>query len=189
MPEPVVIVDYDPGWRRRYEALRAPIAEALGDLAEAVEHVGSTSVPGLAAKPTIDLVARLRPAADLAAAIERLARLGYAHEGDLGVAGREAFATPPGYGVHDHHLYLCHPDWPGYEDQIVFRDHLRANPQTAAAYAELKRTLAARFGRDRAGYTNAKAHFVMETLRRARACVTPAAAAKPRSAGVGRAGS
>lgn len=173
MGEPVVIVDYDPDWPIRYEALRGPIAKALGDIADGMEHVGSTSVRGLAAKSTIDLVVRLRSRDDLPAAIERLARLGYAHEGDLGVAGREAFATPPGYGVHDHHLYVCHPGWPGYEDQIVFRDYLRANPDVADAYAKLKRALAARFGRDRAGYTQAKAHFVRDVLQRARPGVTP----------------
>ncbi len=125
MPEPVVICDYDPAWPGRYETLRAALAAALAEVAAEIEHVGSTSVPGLAAKPTIDIVVRLRARGDLPAAIERLARLGYAHEGDLGILGREAFATPPGYAIHDHHLYVCSPDWRGFDDQVVFRDHLR----------------------------------------------------------------
>ena len=167
MPEPVVICDYDPAWPERYEALRAAVVAALGDVAAAIEHVGSTSVPGLAAKPTIDLVVRMRSHADLPAAIERLARLGYVHEGDLGITGREAFATPPGYATHDHHLYVCAPDWPGFDDQVVFRDHLRSHPSAARAYERLKRTLAARHGTDRSGYTNAKAGFVRDVLKRA----------------------
>src|SRR5579863_8759060 len=97
MPEPVVVSDYDRAWPARYEALRAKVSAALGALAAEIEHVGSTSVPGLAAKPTIDLVVRLRAARDLPVAIKELARLGYEHEGDLGIAGREAFATQPGY--------------------------------------------------------------------------------------------
>src|ERR1039458_6898261 len=105
MSERVVIADYEPAWPRRYEALRARVADALGGLAAKIEHVGSTSVPGLAAKPTIDLSVQLRTTDDLPAVIERLSRLGYAHEGDFGIVGREAFATPPGYGTHDHHLY------------------------------------------------------------------------------------
>jgi GrpB-like predicted nucleotidyltransferase (UPF0157 family) len=167
MPEPVVIVDYDPAWPARYEALRAPVAAALGALAARIEHVGSTSVPGLAAKPTIDLVVQLRAAGDLTAAVEQLAALGYAHEGDLGVVGREAFATPPGFATHDHHLYVCAPDWRGFDDQIAFRDYLRKHPATARAYERLKRALAARYGSDRSGYTNAKAAFVNDALTRA----------------------
>ncbi len=166
MPEPVVIVDYDPAWPHRYEALRARIAEALGNLAAEIAHVGSTSVPGLAAKPTIDLDVVLGAADDLPAAIERLARLGYRHEGDLGIVGREAFATPPGYGVHDHHLYVCAPDWGGHGDQIAFRDYLRAHPKTAFAYARLKRSLAARHRDNRRAYAEAKAGFVRAVLAR-----------------------
>jgi phosphoribosylformylglycinamidine synthase subunit PurQ / glutaminase len=165
--EPVVICDYDPDWPARYEQLRALIAPVLGALATAIDHVGSTAVPGLAAKPTIDLVVRLRSAADLPAAIERLARLGYDHEGDFGIAGREAFATPAGYSTHDHHLYVCLPDWRGYDDQIAFRDHLRSHPSAARAYERLKRVLAARHGRDRTAYTNGKATFVSDVLKRA----------------------
>jgi GrpB-like predicted nucleotidyltransferase (UPF0157 family) len=148
--------------------LRAPIAGALAALAIEIVHVGSTAVPGLAAKPVIDLNVRLRAAEDLPAVIERLARLGYVHEGDLGIVGREAFATPPGYATHDHHLYVCAPDRGGHDDQIAFRDYLRAHPKTALAYARLKRTLAARHRNDRGAYANAKAGFVKAVLERVR---------------------
>ncbi len=167
MPEPVVIADYDPAWPARYGALRARITPALGELAAAIEHVGSTSVPGLAAKPTIDLVVRLRAAADLPAAIERLARLGYEHEGDFGIAGREAFATPPGYTTHDHHLYVCLPDWRGYDDEIAFRDYLRSHRRTMLAYAGLKRALALEHGGTARPTPNAKTEFVASVLRKA----------------------
>jgi GrpB-like predicted nucleotidyltransferase (UPF0157 family) len=168
MSEPVVIVDYDPGWPGRYEALRAPIAEALGDLAAEIVHLGSTSVPGLAAKPTIDIDVLLHSSEDLPEVIRRLARLGYVHEGDFGIAGREAFATPPGYGAHDHHLYVCAPDWAGHGDQIAFRDYLRAHPKTALAYARLKRSLAHKHRTNRGAYAAAKAGFVAAVLQRAR---------------------
>ena len=168
MPEPIVIVDYDPAWPGRYEALRTCVSAALGDLAGEIVHVGSTSVPGLAAKDTIDLNIRLRAMGDLPAVIERLAALGYVHEGDLGIAGREAFATPPGYSTHDHHLYVCAPDWGGYDDQLVFRDFLRAHPATARAYARLKRSLAIKHRNNRSAYAEAKAGFVAAVLKRAR---------------------
>jgi GrpB-like predicted nucleotidyltransferase (UPF0157 family) len=168
MPEPVVIAKYDPAWPTRYEALRSRVAEALGALAKEIEHVGSTSVPGLAAKPTIDFCILLRSTDDLPEVIERLMRLGYAHEGDFGIAGREAFATPPGYGAHDHHLYVCAPDWVGYRDQITFRDYLRNHTKAARAYARLKRSLAIKHRNDRTAYTEAKAGFVRAVLERAR---------------------
>ena len=168
MPEPVVISDYDPAWPERYEMLRGRLASALGELAAAIEHVGSTAVPGMAAKPVIDLVVLLASKDDLPAVIERLADLGYRHEGDLGIVGREAFATPPGYAAHDHHLYVCAPDWGGYGDQILFRDYLRARAGAAAAYAELKRALAVQFRNDRTAYTDGKAAFVRSILEIAR---------------------
>lgn len=168
MSEPIIIIDYDPDWPLRYAALHGRIAPVVGDLAAEIVHVGSTSVPGLAAKPVIDLNILLRRASDLPAVIERLTGLGYRHEGDLGVAGREAFATPPGYGVHDHHLYVCAPDWLGHADQIVFRDYLRAQPRTANAYARLKRSLAVKYRDNRGAYANAKAGFVAAVLKRAR---------------------
>jgi GrpB-like predicted nucleotidyltransferase (UPF0157 family) len=167
MSEPVIIVDYDPDWPRRYEVLRACIAPAVGDLAAEIVHVGSTSVSGLAAKPVIDLNILLRASSDLPAVIERLASLGYRHEGDLGAVGREAFATPPGYSAHDHHLYVCAPDWAGHGDQIAFRDYLRARPRAAKAYARLKRSLAAKYRDNRTAYANAKAGFVAAVLKRA----------------------
>jgi len=168
MSEPIVIVDYDPAWPGRYEALRAPLAQALDGLTAEIVHVGSTSVPGLAAKPVIDMNILLRSRDDLPVVIERLTGLGYVHEGDLGIVGREAFATPPGFSVHDHHLYVCAPDWSGHGDQIAFRDYLRSHASAARAYARLKRTLAARHRNNRTAYANAKAAFVAAVLKRAR---------------------
>jgi len=95
MSDPIVIEDYDPHWQEQFEVLRAQIAAVLRPLAAAIEHVGSTAVPGLAAKPIIDIDVLLRSAADLPEAITRLATLGYQHRGDLGVPGREAFDRPP----------------------------------------------------------------------------------------------
>ena len=89
-------------------------------------------------------------------------------EGDLGIVGREAFATPPGYSVHDHHLYVCAPDWGGHGDQVAFRDYLRTDPGAARAYARLKRSLAIKHRDNRAAYANAKAGFVAAVLKRAR---------------------
>jgi GrpB-like predicted nucleotidyltransferase (UPF0157 family) len=95
MPTPLVIKAYHPQWPILFEELQVKFSDLLGNMVSAIEHVGSTSVPGLAAKPIIDLDVLLASAAYLPETIRRLATLGYEHEGDLGIAGREAFQTPP----------------------------------------------------------------------------------------------
>ena len=141
----------------------------LGALASRVEHVGSTAVPGLCAKPIVDLDVVIGADVDFAAVTEALQRLGYEHEGDLGIEGREAFRlTSAAPSERDHHLYVCREDARELLRHIEFRDRLRAEPALAAEYAELKRTLASRFRNDREAYTVAKAEFVERALREKR---------------------
>jgi GrpB-like predicted nucleotidyltransferase (UPF0157 family) len=165
MTEPIVIADYDPHWPELFELLRSRIAPALGPLATAIEHVGSTAIPGLAAKPIIDIDVLLRSATDLPEAITRLATLGYLHRGDLGVPGREAFRPPP--DDVPHHLYVCVPESLEYARHVTFRDHLRTHRETSQAYERLKRTLAERYRNDREAYNQAKTEFVEGVLRHA----------------------
>ncbi|GII97594.1 GrpB family protein [Sinosporangium siamense] len=162
MGRQVEVVDYDPQWPRVFEELSQPIADVLGPLALRIEHVGSTSVPGLAAKPIVDLDVVIASREDLAAVIERLRGLGYEHRGDLGIPGREAFTIPAGLPAH--HLYVCAADNAELARHLAFRDHLRAHPDTVEAYANLKRTLATRFPDDRVAYTDAKTTFVEGVL-------------------------
>jgi GrpB-like predicted nucleotidyltransferase (UPF0157 family) len=102
-----------------------------------------------------------------------LSPLGYQHEGDLGIPGREAFTTPA--GAPPHHLYVCAVGTPALSRHLAFRDALRADPSLAAIYGDLKRTLAARLGHDRSAYTEAKSLFVEQVLAEA-----PARSAGPR---------
>jgi GrpB-like predicted nucleotidyltransferase (UPF0157 family) len=162
MPDPIVIVDYSPAWPLEFERLRDRAATAVGDIAIAIEHVGSTAVPGLAAKPVIDLVIVV-DAEDVQAAIDRLAVLGYLHQGNLGIEGREAFGVPE--GERRHHLYVCPADSEELRAQLAFRDRLRADPALAAEYEALKRELARKFRDDRAAYTDAKAAFITAARR------------------------
>ena len=156
-PRTVQIAEYDPAWPERYRALAARAASALGGLALAVEHVGSTAVPGLPAKPVIDLDVVVRPQ-DLQQAIQRLAGLGYVHRGELGIPGRHAFRPPPGEAKH--HLYVCVPGSSGLHEHLLFRDRLRAHPRLAAEYAALKRQLAERHREDPEAYQHAKRTFI-----------------------------
>jgi GrpB-like predicted nucleotidyltransferase (UPF0157 family) len=162
LPNPIIIEDYDPRWPQRFETLRSRIAAALNELAVSIEHVGSTAVPGLAAKPIIDIDVLLRSSTDLPVVIRKLADLGYEHQGDLGVSGREAFRSKSD-AVH-HHLYVCPPGSREYERHVAFRNYLRTHAADATAYALLKRELASRFGNDREAYSQAKMEFVQRIL-------------------------
>jgi GrpB-like predicted nucleotidyltransferase (UPF0157 family) len=159
----ITVVDYDPAWPAAFERLRASVWPVVEDIAVAIEHVGSTSVPGLAAKPVIDLDVVLRSGGDTPIAVARLATLGYVHLGDLGIDGREAFAPPP--GPPDHHLYVCPPDSPALANHLALRDRLRAHPERAAEYGVLKKRLARAFAHDIDGYVAGKTAFVIGVLR------------------------
>src|SRR5687767_15978465 len=101
----VTVVDYDPSWPSVFETLKSHVLQALGSLPVSVEHVGSTAIPGLAAKPIIDMDVVVASVADVTIAVERLSSLGYIHRGDLGIQGREAFHSPS--ALPPHHLYVC----------------------------------------------------------------------------------
>ena len=160
----IEIVDYDPLWPIQFAEIAARVRQALGaSLLVAIEHVGSTAVPGLAAKPIIDLDVVIPSAADLPQAIARLATLGYVHEGDRGLAGREAFHSPP--GMARHHLYVCPADSGELRRHRLFRDHLRCHPEEARRYEALKRALATRCRGDHLAYSEGKTAFVQAVLR------------------------
>jgi GrpB-like predicted nucleotidyltransferase (UPF0157 family) len=163
--QPIAVVDYDPDWPQRFEFLRERIAGAIGDLAAAIEHVGSTAVPNLAAKPIIDIDVLLKSDSMLPAAIERLASLGYVHRGNLGVPEREAFLAPP--EDLPHHLYLCPPRSAEFRRHVAFRNFLRAHPEQARIYGDLKIVIAERFREDRSAYVTAKSEIVNELTSRA----------------------
>jgi GrpB-like predicted nucleotidyltransferase (UPF0157 family) len=165
MQRTIIVTEYDPGWPAAFEALRARAAGVLGELAVAIEHVGSTSVPGLAAKPIIDIDVVVRSPDEIPAAIEALATIGYSHLGDLGIAGREAFRQPP--GPPEHHLYVCPLGGRELPRHLAFRDYLRAHPEAADVYAALKRAAALRFSNDIDGYVAAKTEFIEGILSRA----------------------
>lgn len=158
----VVVVDYDPQWALNFKILRARIWPAVADFAVAIEHVGSTSVPGLPAKPVLDIDVIVPSQQGMLLAIERLASLGYSHRGNLGIEGREAFRA----AVNDpaHNLYACIEGCPALTDHLAFRDYLRAHPETAQAYARLKRSLALQFPHDVDSYAVAKTDFITGIL-------------------------
>lgn len=159
---PVVVRDYDPEWPALFRQIAEPVQLALGQIAVAVEHVGSTSVAGLAAKPVIDIDVVARSAEDVPAAIERLRELGYVYQGDKGIPGREAFLWPP--SAPRHQLYIVIAGSTPHLDHVRFRDYLRDHPEVAREYAELKRSLAKQHRNERERYTDAKSEFISGVL-------------------------
>ncbi len=174
MPAPIVIVDYDPQWPLRFEAARTALTRAVGGLLVSIEHVGSTAVPALAAKPIIDIMPGIRRFEDGYECVAPLETLGYMYQGENGIPGRHYFDhfdedDARGTGIQHVHMLVGGSDpWTGH---ILFRDLLRANPHEAEQYARLKRSLAERYRHDREAYTEAKSTFIKGALGTANAWV------------------
>jgi GrpB-like predicted nucleotidyltransferase (UPF0157 family) len=161
----VRLAEYDVRWPALFAAEQQGIGDRSGTLPMRLEHVGGTSIPGMCAKPVLDIAAGRPGARSIQDCIAVLTRAGYEHCGERGVPGRHFFrrGQPRAY-----HLHLVEEGGPLWRDYLAFRDYLRAHEEAARQFAEVKRTLAVRFSRDREAYTNAKSPHVQEILRLAR---------------------
>ena len=161
----VIVMPYDAAWKEAFARIKRELEEALGDLAVGIEHVGSTSVEGLSAKPCIDIDVVIRDYGVFDAVLARLASIGYLHEGDLGIKDREAFAYEDKPHLYKHHLYVC----PQYSEELrrhlTFRDYLRANPSAAAQYGRTKEEAARLFPNDIDRYIAYKSPCIEELYR------------------------
>ena len=144
----VTVLPYDSAWKSAFEAIKKEIEGAAGDLILGIEHVGSTSVEGMSAKPCIDLDVVIRDASVLEAVIARLAAIGYIHEGDLGIPGREAFKYTDKPHLQTHHLYVCPRDSRELHRHITFREFLKSHPEAVRQYSRVKETAAQLFPDD-----------------------------------------
>ena len=161
----VVVLPYDAGWERDFSEIRIELQAALGELALAIEHVGSTAVPGLSAKPNIDIDVVIRDYASFDAVVSALTAIGYHHEGDLGIAGREAFGYEGKDHLRKHHLYVCPQDSLELKRHIAFRDYLRDHPDAAREYSRIKEEGAALHPHDIDGYIEHKSAFIARIYR------------------------
>ena len=162
--DPVEIVDYDPAWAERFATMRNRLATALGTVARRIEHVGSTAVPGLVAKPVIDIQVSVPDVDDEASFCAPIEAQGFALRWIE--TGHRYFRPPPPL-PRDYQVHVCSvgSDWERVH--LLFRDYLRSHPETAADYAALKRTLAGQYVNDRIGYNDAKGPFIEDVVRRA----------------------
>lgn len=172
MPDEIEIVSYDPHWPVLFAAEERVLRSALRpDAFVAIEHAGSTAIPGVAAKPIIDIFIAV-PSIPVAkrTLVEPIKAVGYVYWGDNPNPERMFFVKgmPPFGTRRTHHVHLCEPTSEHWTRPLLFRDYLRQHPGQAALYVELKRDLAERYRDDREGYTAAKDAFVLEVVAKAR---------------------
>jgi GrpB-like predicted nucleotidyltransferase (UPF0157 family) len=169
----IVVVDSSPEWPRIFEDLKRIYVASLGNLILEIHHVGSTSIPGLAAKPVIDIDLVIGDRSILPEVISRLGRLGYEHRGDLGIPDREAFGRVSEQVPLDgsgriwlkHNLYCCHRGCVPLRNHLALRDYLRIHPEKAREYGELKKRLAEEVQGDIDLYIERKSSFILGVLR------------------------
>lgn len=134
----VIVVPYDEGWKSAFEEIKKEIERAIGDLIIGIEHVGSTSVEGLSAKPCIDIDVIIKDYSIFDTVVRRLETIGYTHEGNLGIKDREAFKYLDKPHLLMHHLYVCPQQSKELYRHITFRDFLRSNPEAVKKYGSTK---------------------------------------------------
>ena len=158
----VNVVPYDKSWKTAFEEIRNEIENVLCGLIIGIEHVGSTSVEGLSAKPCIDLDVVIKDYGVFDAVVRKLESIGYIHEGNLGIADREAFKYSNKPHLMQHHLYVC----PQYSEElhrhITFRDFLRSNPEAAKKYGMTKEAAAKLYPDDIDKYIEYKTPCIQE---------------------------
>lgn len=153
----IIVQPYDRAWKMAFEDIRQELEMSLGGLIIGIEHVGSTAVEGLSAKPCIDVDVVIKDYTIFAAVVEKLAGIGYFHEGDLGIEGREAFGYTGKDHLMKHHLYVCPQNSRELHRHITFRDFLRQHPEAAQKYGQVKETAAQLFPENIDGYMAYKA--------------------------------
>lgn len=160
----VDVCSYDSEWPRVFDHIRDRVWPVVQHAALRMEHVGSTSVPGLAAKPVVDACIVVASRRDVPHVIKALGTIGYVHRGTLGVPDRDTFKPPA--DVPKHHLYASPRDSLSLRNHLGLRDYLRAHPDEAAEYGELKHALAERFPDDIDSYIAGKTDFILGILRK-----------------------
>jgi GrpB-like predicted nucleotidyltransferase (UPF0157 family) len=168
MPRRVTVVPYDACWPDLFQEEADDLTAILGDEVVAIHHIGSTAIPGIYAKPIIDILVEVQDIERMDTLNREMTEHGYLPKGEFGIAGRRFFIK----GTEEsrtHHVHVFQTGDPEYERHLAFRDYLRAHPEEAQAYSRLKRELAQRFPHDIDGYMAGKNDLIKETERKAKA--------------------
>lgn len=156
----VIVEPYDEEWKNEFRKIKKELSTALHDEIISIEHVGSTSVKGLSAKPIIDIDIVIKDKSVFKKVRNTLEEIGYRHEGDLGITDREAFKYSGKEHLMKHHLYVCPQESAELKRHIAFRDYLRSHPEAVFEYSRIKNEGAALFPTDIDGYINHKTAFI-----------------------------
>ena len=156
----VRVVAHRAEWQALYKRERRALMERVGHLAVDIQHVGSTAVPGLAAKPILDIALAVPSTQDVPRLVGPLAEIGYLYRGDAGSDGGHLFVKESAPDVRTHHLHVVAEDDPQWREWLLVRDKLRADEALRTRYSELKEALKERYAEDRRGYTEAKNEFI-----------------------------
>ena len=161
--DPVVLAEPDPAWPGRFASIRERLLRAIGAAAVRVDHVGSTAIPGVSAKPVIDVQVSVVDVEDEAAYAPAIVSLGWPLRAREAGLGHRFFRDPSGTPRRVH-IHVCQAGGEWERQHLLFRDYLRAHPERARAYDALKRALVDRYADARLAYTEAKGPFIEETL-------------------------
>lgn len=164
MTKHVVVVDYDTQWVNEFNTLKALFKKSI-TLDVDIEHIGSTSVLHLAAKPIIDIMIVIDTFEEFEEVKRCLESIGYFHNGDQGIKQREVFKLKEENGSFRHHLYVGYRSALSLKNQFTFRDHLRSHPKDVIKYGNLKKELAKKYPYDIDSYVEGKTDFVIGILR------------------------
>lgn len=162
----IELVEHRAEWKSLFESEADLLNAAAGNYIVAIEHIGSTSINGLEAKPIIDILAGVRKLADAEECVAPLAEIGYEYRGESGIAGRFYFRKGTG-DVSTHHLNIVETKSDFWREHLLFRDYLRQHTDAAQIYGHLKRELALKHKGNRPAYTEAKAGFIKSVLEKA----------------------
>ena len=161
----VQVVDHDPNWATLAAAVCHEVQRAGGDLLVDVQHVGSTAVSGLPAKPILDVAAGARTLATIPEIVQRLTEIGYLYRRDEGPHGGHLFLRESAPDIRTIHLHVVEHAATEWQNYLLFRERLRQEVHLRQQYAELKLRLAREFGNDRQTYTASKQDFILGVLR------------------------
>lgn len=163
----VEVVPHDPRWREAFEAEAAQVAAALGENVVAIHHIGSTAIPGIYAKPVVDLLVEVGDIAEVDGRGAAMEALGYEVMGEYGIPGRRFFRKDDREGVRTHNIHAFEAGSAEVERHLAFRDYMAAHPGDAQRYSELKRRLAEEHPHSLDEYMDGKDGFIKEVDRRA----------------------
>lgn len=161
----VRLVEYTPEWKRIFELEKTALQATLGSMILGIQHVGSTSIPGMVAKPIVDIAIAVDDFEEARACIPLIERLGYEYRAELGIPHRHYFTKGNPRLFHIHMNEIESREW---QDQLLFRDYMRRNRKLAEEYADLKRQLASQYPHKRGAYLDGKADFIKRVIQLAR---------------------